>query len=289
MKQIKYFKIKLDKGFSYDSEKETLRVYLPDSRLYYEFEVSSKVLTEFGKAYGFPEVGDFNEWKRDIVSRLEDDNIFYIICPFSSNEVIPTVSELIIYDIFANEMTAKRVCKCFNDFHDQFLTLKPTASLVDKTRKEMTAQNFTFYYDLKKSIFKIFFTNSQDIVFTVLSANSLSAFVMKIQDLLTEPNTRLWLKTLNYDINPKVDNEILDNHARLSTVQELILTLGANHLPAPLVEFISENLFTSKVTDIGTLMSQRDKKLKITNSELLQILKNEQVSVKSALCEILTR
>lgn len=288
MKQLKRFKVRFDKEFYYDSDKKTVKVYLPDARLYFTFEVADSVLEKLITTYGFPNVDNYNDWKAEISSRLEDDVIFYIICPFASNEQVPTVSELIIFDIFANDLTASRVCKCFNDFYDQFLTMKPVMSLVDKTRKEMTASNFTFYYDLKERAFKIYYTNNQKFVFTVLSANSLSEFVMKIQDLLTEPNTKFWLKTLNYDINPRVSSELIDSPCRLSTVQKLILNLRANHLPNSLTEFISENLFTSKVTDIGTLMNQRDKKLKFTNLEFLQVLQNEQVSVKSVLCRVLT-
>lgn len=288
MKQLKSFTIRFDKGFSFNSKESSLRVYLPECRLYYDFKVNPLILKKLSRDHKFSDVEDFNEWKHDIASRLEYDNTFYIVCPFASNEVTPTVSELIIFDIFASSLTAERVCKCFNDFYDQFLTMKPTMTLVDKVKKEMTASNFTFYYDLITQTFKLFYTNDQSIVFTVLSASSLSNFIMKIQDLLSEPNTKYWLKLLNYDINPKVDNKLLDNFSRLTTIQKLILELGVDNLPDSFLKFISENLFTNKVKDISMLMCQRDKKLKFMNSELLQVFKNERVSVKSVLCRILT-
>lgn len=288
MKQLKYFKIRLDKGFRYDSEKGTVKVYLPDVRLYFDFEVTKEVLERFRRANKFPEVEDYTDWRAEIVSRLEDDNIFYIVCPFASEEKVPSISELIIFDIFSNEMTARRVCQCFNKFHDQFLLKKPIVYLVDKVKKEMTASNFTVFYNLKESIFRIFYTNSQNFVFTVLSANSLPSFIMKIQELLTETDTKYWLKTINYDINPKVSNELLDSPCKLSTIQSLILHLTDPDLPKAFTEFISENLFTSKIKDIETLMSQRNKKLKFTNSDLLNVFNNERVSVKADVCSVLT-
>lgn len=290
MKQIRYFRARFDKAVSLENEGKALKVYLPDSRLYHTFEIGEKQLAKLKKLFKLSVDGTFEEWKREISSRLEEDNIVYFISPFASNESTPTASELLIFDVFDNELTANRVCKCFNDFFEHILTMKPDMSVVNKIEKELTVSNFTFYYNLQDEIFRLYYTNDQQFVFTVVFANSLSGFIMKTQDLMNEPTTRSWLKVLNYEISPKVRDSLLESPARLSQVQDIILSLRVDKkLPEQFEEFITDNLFTSKVTDISSLMCQRDKKLKITVSELLQLFKTERTSVKSVVCDVLTK
>ena len=290
MKQIRYFKTRFDKGFSFDDERKALKVYLPDSRLYHTFEIGERQLKKLKRLFKLPEDCSLEEWKREISSRLEEDNIFYFISPFASNESIPASSELLVFDVFDNSLTADRACKCFNEFFEKILTMKPVMSAVNKVEREMTVSSFTFYYNLQDEIFKLYYTNDQSFVFTVVFANSLSGFIMKIQDLMTVQSTKQWLKTLNYNINPKVSESFLESSVRLSQVQDIILTLRVDKkLPEQFEEFISDNLFTGKVKDIPALMEQRDKKLKISVSELLQLFKTERTSVRSVVCDVLTK